>query len=49
LRFHGTDQPLSSVHLGVDRETLKQLAILLRGMDDLWSLVQTQFCEDLYE
>ena len=49
LRLHGTDQPLSSVQLGVDRETLKQLAILLRGMDDLWSLVQTQFCEDLYE
>ena len=31
-----------------DRETLKQLAILLRGMDDLWSLVQNAFSEDIY-
>jgi thiamine kinase-like enzyme len=49
LRFHGTDQPSQCVELEVDRESLKPLAILLRGMDDLWSLVQTEFSEDLYE
>jgi hypothetical protein len=27
-------------------ESLKPLAILLRGMDDLWSLVQDEFSEE---
>jgi thiamine kinase-like enzyme len=53
LRFHETEMPSNCVQLGVgsDRlsESLKQLAILLRGMDDLWSLVQNEFSEELYD
>ena len=50
LRFHETDLSSSCVDMGVrpDRlnESLKPLAILLRGMDDLWSLVQNEFSEE---
>jgi thiamine kinase-like enzyme len=53
LRLYGTDQPSNCVYLGLNAERLderlKPLAILLRGMDDLWSLVQSEFSEDLYE
>jgi thiamine kinase-like enzyme len=53
LRFHETDLQSSCVDMGVgpDRlhESLKPLAILLRGMDDLWSLVQNEFSEEAYE
>ena len=53
LRLYGTDQPSNYVQLGLDpeilSESLKPLAILLRGMDDLWSLVQTEFSEEVYE
>jgi len=52
LRFNETDLPSNCVHLATSaekaNETLKQLAILLRGMDDLWSLVQNAFSEDIY-
>ena len=53
LRFHKTDLLSKCVQLtlGPERldESLKQLAILLRGMDDLWSLVQHEFSEEVYE
>ena len=49
LRFHRTDRPFSCVNSELDRESLKQLTILLRGMDDLWSLLQTQSRGAVYE
>lgn len=53
LRFHKTDLPSRCVEMGVGperlSESLKPLAILLRGMDDLWSLVQNEFSEEVYD
>jgi thiamine kinase len=54
LRLYGTDRPFQYVDTASDiekkfGESLKPLAILLRGMDDLWSLVQIKFSEDRYE
>lgn len=53
LRFHKTNLPSSCVDTGVRsvslNESLRQLAILLCGMDDLWSLVQNELSEEEYE